>query len=91
MGRNDNGGGVGGVGGEAEEGGAGLGYWTAVSALSAPIINSFICPSISLAVMGPVQLSTLSYRQDLVRQGKGSGWRHGEPGGGGRQIERKRR
>lgn len=79
-----------GVGG-GEERGAGLGYWTAVSALSAPIINSFICPSISLAVMGPVQLSTLSYRQDLVRQGKGSGWRHREPGGGGRQIGRKRR
>lgn len=50
-------------------GGAGLGYWTAVSALSAPIINRLIGPTISLAVMGPVQLSTLSYRQDLVRQG----------------------
>lgn len=62
------GGGVEGVEG-VREGGAGLGYWTAVSALSAPIINSFICPTISLAVMGPVQLSTLSYSQDLVRQG----------------------
>lgn len=31
--------------------------------------------------MGPVQLSTLSYRQDLLRQGKGSGWRHRETQG----------
>lgn len=73
MGRNDNGGvGVEGLGGEEGGeggGGAGLGYWTAVSALSAPIINRLIGPTISLAVMGPVQLSTLSYRQDLVRQG----------------------
>lgn len=85
MGRNDNRGGEreGGRGG-VRGGGVGLGYWTAVSALSAPIINSFICPTISLAVMGPVQLSTLSYRQDLVRRGKGSGWRQRERGGGGR-------
>lgn len=61
---------MGGAEGEGvERGVAGLGYWTAVSALSAPIINDLISPTISLAVMGPVQLSTLSYRQDLVRQG----------------------
>lgn len=72
MGRNDNGGGWEERGGEGgREGGreGGLGYWTAVSALSAPIINGVIGPAISLAVMGPVQLSTLSYRQDLVRRG----------------------
>lgn len=69
---------------EGERGEAGLGYWTAVSALSAPIINSLIRPSISLAVMGPVQLSTLSYRQDLVRQDEGSGWRQRGRRGGGR-------
>lgn len=80
MGRNDN-------------GGERAGYWSAVSALSAPIIKRLILPNISRAVMGPVQLSTLSYRQDLAHWGWGSGWRQRkrrEGGQWGGEIDRMR-
>lgn len=58
MGRNDN-------------GGERAGYWTAVSALSAPIIKSLIGAAISQAVMGPVQLSTLSYAKTCFSEARG--------------------
>lgn len=71
MGRNDN-------------GGERAGYWTAVSALSAPIIKSLIGAAISQAVMGPVQLSTLSYAKTCFSEARGLTGDRGIEGGGGK-------
>lgn len=75
MGRNDN-------------GGERAGYWTAVSALSAPIIKSLISAAISQAVMGPVQLSTLSYAKTCFSEARGADWRQRDRGWKGKELDR---
>lgn len=75
MGRNDN-------------GGERAGYWTAVSALSAPIIKSLIGAAISQAVMGPVQLSTLSYAKTCFSEARGLTGDRGIEGGEGKKWDR---